>query len=85
LSEAAKHLVVTTALPETRIDTVLYMIANTVPNCGNPVNPTTICNDDVHGYSSTISATNVPAGDYIVIVDSAGEAGGSYGLSVTVD
>jgi hypothetical protein len=85
LSEPAKHLVVTTALPETRIDTVVYMIASTVPNCGNPVNPTTICNDDAHGYSSTLSAYNVPAGDYVVIVDSASEAGGSYGLSLTVE
>ncbi len=85
LSTLAHHLTLTTALPETRSDTVLYFMPDTVPNCGAPVTSKTLCNDDTTGYSSTISATNVAAGDYIVIVDSVSESGGSYGLLLSVD
>jgi hypothetical protein len=85
LSTAAKRLTLSTAVPETRIDTVLYLIPDTVPNCGAPVTARTLCNDDFQGYSSSISAANVAAGNYIVVIDSANEEGGSYGLTLTVE
>lgn len=85
LASAVKRLTLTTALPETRIDTVLYLIADTVPGCGAPVTSKTLCNDDSQGYASSITATNVAAGDYIVVVDSAGEEGGSYGLKLSIE
>jgi hypothetical protein len=85
LSSVARHLTVTTALPETRSDTVLYMVADNVPDCGATVISKTPCNDDTKGYSSSISADNVPAGDYLVIIDSVSESGGSYGVTVSVN
>jgi hypothetical protein len=85
LGSHANHVTLTTALPETRIDTVLYFVPDTAPNCGTPVTASTMCNDDAEGYSSTLTATDVAAGDYIVIIDSISESGGSYGLSLKVD
>ncbi|HEX4337169.1 MAG TPA: hypothetical protein VH062_14725 [Polyangiaceae bacterium] len=85
LATVAHHLTVTTALPETRSDTVVYLVQNTAADCGGTVTAKTVCNDDTRGYSSTITATEVPAGDYLVIVDSVSESGGAYGVTVTAD
>jgi hypothetical protein len=85
LASAASHLTVTSALPETRSDTVIYLIADTAPDCATPVTAKTPCNDDTAGYSSTVTVNDVPAGDYLVVVDSVSEDGGSYGVSVSVD
>jgi hypothetical protein len=85
LASAASHLTVTTALPETRSDTVVYLIADVAADCASPVTAKTPCNDDSVGYSSSVTVTDVPAGDYLVVVDSASEDGGSYGVSVSVD
>ncbi len=44
------------------------------------------CNDDVdgQGYASTLVLNNVPAGNYIVVVDSFGYQGGHYGLTISI-
>jgi hypothetical protein len=42
------------------------------------------CNDDSQGYASTLTVTNVPAGNYIVVVDSVEAQGGTFGLTITV-
>jgi hypothetical protein len=77
----AAHLKVTTALPETRFDTILYLLPACAPTPKNGVP----CNDDTDGYTSTLTADDVAAGDYIIIVDSRPEAGGPFGLTVTVE
>ncbi|HVW25397.1 MAG TPA: hypothetical protein VHC69_08500 [Polyangiaceae bacterium] len=79
------HLTVSTAVPETRSDTVIYLIADSAPDCGSPVTTKTPCNDDTQGYSSTLTVADVPAGDYLVVVDSVSEDGGSYGLTISTD
>jgi len=81
LAAPAKKLVLTTALPETTFDTVLYL----VPGCPASASAALGCNDDTQGFSSTITLTNVPAGDYTVIVDSISREGGRFGVSVTTE
>lgn len=76
---AASSLVITTALPETDFDTAVFVV---------PANATTSagalgCNDDTQGFSSTLELSNVPAGDYIVVVESVSPKGGHFGISVT--
>ncbi len=74
-------LTLSTARPETQIDTVLYVASV----CGSG-DPTILgCNDDsaMGGVTSTLTLTNVAAGDYYVIVDSMSSDGGPFGLTVT--
>jgi len=59
----------------------LYLL----PACA-PVPPAYApCNDDTEVFSSTISVDGLAAGDYFVVVDSAENAGGGFGVSVTVN
>jgi len=81
LKTAAKTLTITTALPETAFDTVVYL----VPACDASSAKAFGCNDDTKGFSSTLTLTNVPAGDYTIIVDSVHTRGGRYGISVSVE
>jgi len=72
-------LTVSTATPETDFDTVLYVL----PACASSSSQALGCNDDTQGYSSTVTLTNVPAGTYVVVVDSASSRTGHFGLSVS--
>jgi hypothetical protein len=81
LGAAAPHLTITTALPETNFDTVLYLL----PACAPAPLASAPCNDDTDGYTSTISADSVAAGDYLIVVDSSQATGGGFGLSVTLN
>lgn len=78
LANAASNLTITTALPETEIDTALYLL----PNCAAQGTAALACNDDTRGYTSTLSLENVPAGDYVVVVESISMRGGKFGVSI---
>jgi hypothetical protein len=80
LAGDAPHLTITTALPETRFDTVVYLL----PSCDTAATAATACSDDDRGTSSTVTADGVKAGDYVIVVDSAHALGGSFGVSVSV-
>jgi len=80
LGALAPTLVVTTALPETDFDTAIYVI----PACAATSAAALGCNDDVQGFSSTLTLQNVPAGDYTIVVESIQARGGRFGLSVEV-
>jgi hypothetical protein len=79
LGSPANALTISTAMPETDFDTVLYVLPSGTTDPTNALG----CNDDTQGFTSTVTLTNVSAGTYVVIVDSAGPGGGHFGLSVT--
>ncbi|MBS2013906.1 MAG: hypothetical protein JST00_13535 [Deltaproteobacteria bacterium] len=76
---ATSNLVITTALPETDFDTAVFV----VPAKATSSSASLGCNDDTQGYSSTLELSKVPAGDYIIVVESVSTKGGHFGLSVT--
>ena len=80
LSEPASRLTLTTALPGTNFDTVVYLLTD----CGQGV--ALGCADDAPtgGAAAILELTSVPAGDYLVVVDAWSE-GGSFALSATSD
>jgi hypothetical protein len=79
LSHEANILTVSSATPETNFDTILYV----VPACAASSAAALGCNDDSQGYSSTVTLTNVPAGTYTIVVDSAGAQGGQFGITIS--
>ncbi len=79
LTKQVDTLTISTATPETNFDTVLYVL----PACASSSSQALGCNDDTDGYSSTVTLTNVAAGTYAVVVDSANSQAGQFGLSVT--
>jgi hypothetical protein len=81
LGAAAPSLTITTALPETNFDTALYLI----PACASSSTTALGCNDDTKGYSSTLTLTNVPAGDYTIVVESVQMRGGRFGVAIAID
>lgn len=80
LATAATTLIVSTALPETDFDTAVYLLPGCAPDSSTALG----CNDDVKGYSSTLTLANVPAGDYTIVIDSVRPRGGHFGVSVEV-
>lgn len=82
LSAPAATLTLTTARPATNFDTVLYLLPGANPAPG--LVTATGCNDDLPKSSlSTLVLSNVPAGDYVVVVDSFGADGGDWELAVS--
>lgn len=79
LATAATTLTITTHRPETDVDTVLYLI----PGCGDEASIDACNDDDVVGFASGLTLSNVAAGDYTIIVESAQIAGGSFGIAVS--
>ena len=79
LTHAVGTLTVSTAVPETDFDTILYVL----PDCAASPSQALGCNDDAEGYASTVTLQNVPAGTYAVVVDSATARTGHFGLTVT--
>jgi hypothetical protein len=78
LAQSVNMLTVSTAVPETNFDTVVYIL----PACATSSTQAIGCNDDDQGYTSTVTAMNVPAGTYTIVVDSAGPNSGQFGLTV---
>lgn len=82
LRTTATRLVITTDRPETNFDTILYLI----PRCQSEPQPAIACDDDDPTTSaSTLELENVPAGEYLIVVDAYGATGGSFGLTVLAE
>lgn len=83
LSAPASRLTLTTALAGTNFDSVVYLL----PGCGDTTAAPLGCADDAPsgGAAATLELTLLPAGDYLVVVDSWGAVGGSFALSATVE
>ncbi len=82
LPDGAQRLTITTDLPGTGFDTVLYVID------GCALNSDTIlgCHDNVAtGVGSELVLTNLPVGRYLVVVDSWNIFGGAFELSIDVE
>jgi hypothetical protein len=81
LAKAVSTLTVSTAQPETDFDTIVYVL----PSCATTSAQALGCNDDApgQGVASTVTLTSVPAGTYVVVIDSGSPQGGHFGLSVT--
>jgi hypothetical protein len=79
LTQNVNTLTLSTAMPETDFDTILYVL----PSCATSSATALGCNDDTQGYSSTLTLTNVAAGSYYVVVDSANSQAGHFGLSIS--
>jgi hypothetical protein len=77
LSRAAKSLTLTTDSSKTNFDTVLYLLKG----CADDAATSLACNDDLPGPASTLNFSNLPAGDYRVVIDSLTPGGGTYLLS----
>lgn len=82
LDRAASSVVLSTDNAYTTFDTTIYVMAS----CGAaPV--VAWCGDDTPGsmrsWLSHLELTSVPAGDYVVVVDSFSPAGGHFRLDVT--
>jgi hypothetical protein len=78
LAQATTTLTISTAMPETNFDTVLYVL----PGCATSSASALACNDDTQGYTSTVTLMNVAAGTYAIVVDSATSHVGTFGLSI---
>jgi hypothetical protein len=78
LTQPVNQLTLSTAVPETDFDTILYVL----PACASSTAQALGCNDDTQGYSSTVTLTNVAAGTYTIVVDSATLQGGHFGLTI---
>jgi hypothetical protein len=82
LAAPVASLTLTTQLPGTDFDTNIYVLTG----CAADSSAALGCNDDIPGTSaSTLVLTNVPSGDYTVVVDSFGAGGGHFTLGVTVE
>ncbi len=79
LAQTAGTLTISTAMPETDFDTILYVL----PTCASSTTEALGCSDDAQGFASTVTLMNVPPGTYAIVVDSVQAAGGHFGLSVT--
>jgi len=83
LENPVDKLSVTTQRPETNVDTVLYLM----PACANDTSTALGCNDDGvdGGYASSFTLSDVPAGDYTIVIEAGQRAGGSFGLAVSTE
>ncbi|HEY1088939.1 MAG TPA: hypothetical protein VGE37_14645, partial [Archangium sp.] len=83
LSDRAAKLTLSTVGAGTTFDTALYVL----PACSDSSVDALGCNDDLAGAAaaSELVLTDVPAGDYLVIVDSFQQEGGAFQLSATVE
>jgi hypothetical protein len=80
LAKAAATLTISTAMPETDFDTVVYLL----PGCAGVSSAALGCNDDTVGYASVLTLKNVAAGDYVIVVDAVQRDAGHFGLFVEV-
>ncbi len=80
LTKPAATLTVTTALPETDHDTAVFVLSGCAESSATALG----CNDDTQGYSSSVTLKNVPAGLYMIVIESVQMRGGQWGVSVDV-
>lgn len=81
LTSTASVLRITTDRPGTDFDTILYLHRG----CETNREATLACNDDKgRRGTSTLELKNVPAGDYVIVIDSWNRTGGHFDLAVSV-
>jgi hypothetical protein len=78
LGSVAHTLTITTERPETHTDTVLYLMKG----CPDEGDAKWCHDDDDSGYASTLTLTDVAAGEYTIIVESGHFGDGEFGVSV---
>ena len=79
LPQELSLLNLSTVSDNTNFNTVLYLM----PGCFSGVEQTLACNDDApDSFASTIELQDLAAGDYVVVVDSRGQLGGAFELSI---
>jgi hypothetical protein len=76
LADTTPSLTLTTDNPETNVDAAVFVLDGQGANVGTQ---SLGCNE---GYPSTLTLTNLAAGDYTVVVGSTTAAGGNFGLRV---
>ena len=82
LTAATTHLTLSIDAAETTFDTVMYLL----DDCAADGSDALGCSDDTaDGASSFLSLGVVPAGDYLVVVDSWGPDGGDFVVTVAVE
>lgn len=83
LEQGVPALTITTDRPGTQLDSILYVYAG----CGVPTSEALGCNDDARSgvFASTVHLTNVPPGDYMIVVDSWTEGAGTADLAISLE
>lgn len=83
LTSRADTITLSTIGPGTTFDTALYLL----PGCPNDTTNVLGCSDDFPGAAgaSQLVLTDMPAGDYLVVIDSFDFIGGSFELTATVE
>lgn len=83
LADRADRLTLSTVGAGTNFDTTLYV----VNGCANDSRDALGCSDDVPGAAgaSRLVLTDLPAGDYVVVIDSFDPLGGAFELTATVE
>lgn len=82
LAAAATRLTLSTESPWTDFDSTVYLLPADATSSAGALG----CGDDSpSGSASLVELENVPAGDYLVVVDSWNSVGGNFELSVTVE
>lgn len=82
LASAVSKLSISTHRPETNTDTHIYLI----PSCAEDSSAALQClDDDTDGFASALEVTDVPAGDYTIVIESRSQTGGSFGVSVSTN
>ncbi len=80
LEQSASKVVLSTAEPETDLDTGLFVFSA----CDAPDAEALACGDDGTGFAAELTLTDLAAGDYVVVVKAIQPSGGTFGLSVAV-
>ncbi len=83
LPQRANRLTLSTALPGTTFDTTVYVLSG----CPSSSVDAYACSDDAAGQLGASEAvlTDLPAGDYLVVIDSFDAVGGNFELKATVE
>lgn len=82
LDASLPRLTLSTALAGTNFDTVLYVLGGACPV--TPAEALGCADDDADGgAAATLVLENLPAGDYLVVVDAWGSTGGTFSLSAS--
>jgi len=81
LTSRVAHLTLSTIGPGTNFDSTLYVM----PGCPNDNADALGCNDDFPNSAgaSQLELTDVPPGDYVVVIDSFDQLGGAFELHAT--
>lgn len=83
LTQRTNKLTLSTVGAATTFDSALYVLQNCPPSTAGALG----CNDDAPGGNgaSTLVLNDMPAGDYLVVIDSFDDQGGSFELTATVE